>query len=228
MKTIRRSLLILLVILGLTPWPAVADRLDVFETGKTFPVNFLFKEDIPSLKNLSPDEIEPVLQKFLDARDQVESPVQNNLIQLGISYIYLLQKNYIKSLEILNQEFNGDFILEDFRTYFLTVVLRALAEESVQEEDFSQAIQYLNEAFKYQMILYKNFPSSPFHEDVSPILAQIETRLGDVYFKNGDYPAAWNSYNNALARKNSNCRCDGTHLKIYTALAQTQLSLIHI
>lgn len=71
------------------------------------------------------------------------------------------------------------------------------------------------------MILYKNFPSSPFHEDVPQILAQIETRLGDVYFKNGDYPAAWNSYNNALARKNSNCRCDGTHLKIYTALAQT-------
>jgi tetratricopeptide (TPR) repeat protein len=221
MKTIRRSFFIFLVILGLCPLPALADRLDVFETGKIFPTDFLFKEEIPSLKNLDPNEMELVLQKFMDARDQVQSPVQNNLIYLGISYIHLLQKNYKNALEILNQEINGDFILEDFRTYFLTVALRALAEESIQENDFDQAIEYLKEALKNQMILFKNFPASPFHEDVPQILAQIDTRLGDVYFKKGDYPAAWNSYNNALARKNSNCGCDGTHLKIYTALAQT-------
>ena len=219
MKTIRRSFFIALIFLGLLPLPALADHLDVFGTGKTFPANFLFKENIPSLKNLEPDEFEPVLQKFMDARDQVESAAQNNLIHLGISYIHILQKDYIKAFEVLSEEISEEFVLRDFSIYFLTVALRALAEERTQEEDFDQAIEYLNDAIKNQMILYKNFPSSPFHEDVPQILAQIETQLGDVYFKKEDYPAAWNSYNNALAREYPNYK--KAHLKIYTALART-------
>jgi len=152
MKNIKRSLFILLMLFGLCPLPALADHLDAFGTGKTFPADFLFKEEVPSLKNLSPHEMELVLQKFMDARDRVESTTQYNLIQLGISYIYLLQKNYKESFEILNVEKNEEFILEDFRTYFLTVALRALAEESVQEEDFEQAIEYLKEAIKNQTL----------------------------------------------------------------------------
>lgn len=205
--------------LGLCSLPALAGHLDVFGTGKTFPSDFLFKEEIPSLKNLGPNDMERVLQKFMDARDQAESPTQNNLILLGISYIHLLQKNYKKAFEVLNEEKNEEFILEDFRTYFLTVALRALAEESVQEGGFDQAIEYLKEAIKNQMILFKSFPSSPFHEDVPQILAQIEIRLGDVYFKKEDYPAAWNSYNKALAREYPDYK--ETHLKVYTALART-------
>jgi soluble lytic murein transglycosylase-like protein len=219
MKAIRRSFFILLILLGLCPLPSLADHLDVFATGKTFPVDFLFKEEIPSLKNLGSNDIEPVLQKFMDARDQVESPTQSNLIHLGISYIHLRQKDYKKASEILDEKINEEFVLKDFGVYFLTVALRALAEESVQEEDFDQAIEYLKEAIKNQMILFKRFPSSPFHEDVPSILAQIETQLGDVYFKKGDYPAAWNSYNNALAREYPNHK--EAHLKIYTALART-------
>ena len=219
MKNIKRSFFILLMLFGLCPLPALADHLDAFGTGKTFPADFLFKEEVPSLKNLSPNEMELVLQKFMDARDQAESSTQSNLIQLGISYIHLLQKNYKESFEILNVEKNEDFILEDFRTYFLTVTLRALAEESVQEEDFDQAIEYLKEATKNQTILFESFPSSPFHEDVPQILAQIETQLGDVYFKKEDYPAAWNSYNKALMREYPNHK--EAHSKIYTALART-------
>ena len=200
MKTIRRSLLILLMLLGLCPLSDLADHLDVFGTGKTFPADFLFKDNVPSLKNLGPDEIGPVLQTFIDARDQVESPTQNNLIHLGISYLHLLQKDYKKAFEILNEETNEGFVLRDFSSYFLTIALRALAEERVQENDFDQAVEYLKEAIKNQMFLYKNFPSSPFHEDVPQILAQIETQLGDVYFNKSDYPSAWNSYNKALAR----------------------------
>ncbi len=207
------------MLLGLCPLPALADHLDVFGTGKTFPADFLFKDEIPSLKNLSPNDMELVLQKFRDARDQAESPTQNNLIHLGISYLQLLQKNYKEAFEILNEEKDEEFILEDFRAYFLTVALRALAEESVQEEDFDQAIEYLKEAIKNQMFLFESFPSSPFHEDVSQILAQIETQLGDVYFKKEDYSAAWNSYNKALVREYPNYK--GAHLKIYAALART-------
>ena len=218
MKTIRRSFFILLILLEVFSLPALADHLDVFGTGKTFPANFLFKENIPSLKNLEPNEFEPVLQKFMDARDQVESTTQSNLIQLGVSYIHLLQKDYKKAFEILNEEMNEEFILRDFSIYFLTVALRALAEERVQEEDYDQAIEYLKEAIQNQMILFKDFPSSPFHEDVPQILAQIETQLGDVYFKKEDYPAAWNSYNNALSREYPNHKKG--HIKIYTSLAR--------
>jgi outer membrane protein assembly factor BamD (BamD/ComL family) len=219
MKIIKRSFFILLMLLGLCPLPALADHLDVFGTGKTFPADFLFKDDIPSLKHLSPNEMGAVLQKFVDALDQVESPTQSNLIHLGISYIYLLQKNYKKAFEILNEEISEEFILKDFSVYFLTVALRALAEESVEGKDFDQAIEYLKEAIKNQMILFKSFPSSPFHEDVPQILAQIETQLGDVYFKKEDYRAAWNSYNNALAREYPNSK--EAHFKIYSALART-------
>ena len=207
------------MLLVLCPFPALADHLDVFGSGKTFPADFLFKEDVPSLKNLSPDDMELVLQKFMDARDQAESSTQNNLIHLGISYIHLLQKNYKKAFETLNEANNEGFILEDFRTYFLTVALRALAKERVQEDDFDLAIEYLKEAIKNQMILFKSFPSSPFHEDVPQILAQIETQLGDVYFKKEDYPAAWNSYNKALVREYPNYK--EAHLKIYASLART-------
>jgi len=221
METIRRSFFIVLMLLVLCPIPSFADGLDAFKTGNTFPVDFLFKEEIPSLKSLGPEELESVLQKFIDGRDQVESKAQNNLVHLGISYIHLLQKNYKKSLEVLNQEINDEFILEDFRTYFIAVALRALGEESAHAGGFEQAIQYFEEAFAKQMSLYKKFPSSPFHEDVPSILAKIEARLGDVYFQVEDYPAARRNYNNALSRESSSCGCDGMHLKVYTALAQT-------
>ena len=208
MKIIRRSFFILLILLGLCPFPSYADHLDVFASGKTFPVDFLFKEEVPSLKNLGPNDIGPVLQKFID-----------NLINLGISYIHLRQKNYKKAFEILDEKINDEFVLTDFRVYFLTVALRALAEENAQVEDYDEAIEYLKEAIKNQMILFKSFPLSPFHEDVPSILASIETQLGDVYFKKRDFPAAWNSYNNALAREYPNNK--QANLKIYTALART-------
>ena len=207
--------------LGLFPLTTRAASLDIFETGKPFPVGFLFKEEIPSLKSLATEDIEPVLQKFMDARDQVESQAQSNLIHLGLSYLHLRQKNYNKALEVLNQEITGEFILEDFRVYFMTVVLRALAEESIQADDLDQAVKYLEEALKSQMRLFKNFPSSPFHEDVPKVLAQLEARLGDVYFKKEDYPAAWSNYNSALAREGPSCNCHRKHSRIYSALAQT-------
>ena len=209
------------MILGFAPLPALASSLDVFDTGTSFPVNFLFEKEIPSLKSLEPGTIEPVLQKFMDARDRVESPAQKNLIYLGLSYIHLRQENYKKALEILSDEIDGDFILEDFRYYFLTVALRALAEESIRENDFDEAIEFLLQASKRQVTLYESFPDSPFHEDVPQHLAEIEALLGSVYFKKEDYPAAWNSYNRALAREKSNCRCKRKHLRIYSALAQT-------
>ena len=221
MKIIRRSFFILILGLGFGPLSSFAGSLDVFETGRPFSVDFLFKEEIPSLKNLDPVNSESVLKKFMDARDQVESTAQNNLIHLGISYIHLRQKNYKKALEILNQEISGDFILEDFKVYFLAVVLRALAEESIQTDDLDDAAQYLEEAFKNQMFLFENFPSSPFHEDVPQALAQLEARLGDVYFKKTDYPSAWRNYNSALAREGPSCNCDGKHSRIYSSLAQT-------
>jgi len=219
MKTVLRSFSFSLLLLALCPFPAFAGGLDVFDTGKIFPIDFLFEKEVPSLKNLDPAERDQVLQKFLDARDKVESPVQHKLLHLGISYIHLLQKNYLKAFETLNQEINGEFILEDFKIYFLTVALQALAEGKIQQDDLDQAIEYLKAAHSHQMTLFRDFPASPFYEDVPGILAQIEIQLGETYFKKENYPAAWSSYNKALGRQYPDC--EGTHYKIYTALAQT-------
>ena len=48
MNCLRQSLLILLL-LSLCPGLASANRLDVFETGKTFPTDFLFKDCIKEI-----------------------------------------------------------------------------------------------------------------------------------------------------------------------------------
>jgi tetratricopeptide (TPR) repeat protein len=218
MNCLRQSLLILLL-LSLCPGLASANRLDVFETGKTFPTDFLFKEGIPNLKNLGPDDIDPVLQKFGDALQQVESSAQNNLIHLGMAYLYLAKHEYDQALAILNDNFTGEFILEDFKTYFLSITLSQSAEKSMNEELWDQAVSQLKEAYRYEMILFEKFPSSPFHVDVSLRLASIEARLGDAYFKQENYPSAWSQYNQALVREYPGHKKN--RLSIYLALART-------
>ncbi len=219
MKFFRPPLLILLFLFGICPLTAHADSLDVFDTGKNFPTDFLFNESIPSLKGLDPNEIEPVLQTFRDALLHVESPAQSNLIYLGISYIHLTKNEYKETYEILTQKISGDFILEDFRIHFLTVALRRLAEESFNEGNWDQAAGHLEEALRQQMILFENLPASPFHEDVPRYLAHIEARLGDAYFEMGDYPSAWKNYNKALVREYP--IYERNPLKIHLALART-------
>jgi len=218
MNCLRQSLLIILL-LGLCPWLASANSLDVFETGKTFPTDFLFKEGIPDLKNLEPEDIDSVLQKFGDALQQVESTAQNNLIHLGMAYLYLAKHEYDQALAILNDDFTGEFILEDFRTYFLSITSSQLAEKSMDGELWDQAVSLLKEAFRFEMILFEKFPSSPFHDDVSLRLANIEARLGDAYFEQGNYPSAWSHYNQALVREYPGHKKN--RLSIYLALART-------
>ena len=219
MKFFRPPLLILVFFLGVCPLSAHADSLDVFDSGKTFPTDFLFKEGIPNLKGLDPNEIEPVLQTFNDALLQVESPAQSNLIYLGISYIHQEKNEYQRAYEVLTQEISGNFILEDFRIHFLTESLRQLAEESFNEGHWDQMVQHLKEALKHQMVLFENLPASPFHEDVPRNLARLEARLGDAFFEMEDYPSAWNNYNKALVRKYPNY--EKNHLNIHLALART-------
>ena len=218
MNCLRQSLLVI-ILLGLCPWLASANSLDVFETGKTFPTDFLFKEGIPNLKNLGPKDLGPLLQTFKDARQQVESAAQNNLIHLGMAYLYLAKHEYGQALAILNHDFTGGFILEDFRTYFLSVASSQLAEERMNEGRWDQAVAYLKEAYQYEMTLFEKFPSSPFHEEVPRHLAHIETRLGNAYFKQEDYPSAWNQYNHALVRGYPGH--EKNRLNIYLALART-------
>jgi tetratricopeptide (TPR) repeat protein len=218
MNFLRESLLII-ILLGLCPSLVSANSLDVFETGKTFPTDFLFKEGIPNLKNLGPLDMDPVLQTFIDARQQVESPAQNNLIHLGIAYLYLAKHEYDQALAVLNHDFTREFILEDFRTYFLSVASRQLAEERMDEKHWDQAVVHLKKAYQYEMMLFEKFPSSPFHEEIPRRLAHIEIRLGDAYFKREDYSSAWSYYNQALVREYPGH--EKNRLNIYLALART-------
>lgn len=219
MQLMKRSLITISLLLWLGPQMAFANGLDVFETGKTFPTDFLFKEGIPNLKGLPPEEVDAVLEKFMEARSRVASQAQNNLIHLGIAYIHLSRHEYEKAHEVLTQSISGEFILDDFRIHFMTLTLRKLAEKSSSVGEFDQAIRYLESAFKNQMSLFIDFPSSPFHDEIPRKLVLIEKRMGDIYFKKKEYASAWTRYNNALLREFPGH--EQNHLSIYLALAKT-------
>lgn len=219
MNFIARSFIAAAFLMWLMPQGVFATGLDVFETGKTFPTDFLFKKGIPNLKGLHPDEMESVLQKFEKARQRSESIAENNLIHLGMAYIHLSRQEYDKAYDILNNKISGEFILDDFKIHFLTLTLRKLAEANASARQWDAAIRLLESAFKQQMNLFISFPSSPFHEGIPRKLALIEKRMGDVYFENEDYASAWTSYNNALLREYPDH--EQNHLSIYLALART-------
>jgi len=218
MRIIRGWLLIFFVFCSLCP-AAFAEGLDAFNTGNNFPTDFLFKEGIPNLETLKPDEIEPVLKQFIDTQRQVESKGQNNLVQLGISYLFMAKNEFLKAHEILSRGFSGEFILEDFRIHFLTASLRGLAEDNIKMKKWDLAAKQLEEALSNQLVLFTEFPSSPFHKDVPQVLAEIEIRLGEVYFNQENYSAAWKQYNKALERKYPESA--NNQLNIYLALART-------
>jgi soluble lytic murein transglycosylase-like protein/TolA-binding protein len=218
MKIIRSWLFIVLALCGLFS-TAFADGLDVFKTGNNFPTDFLFKEEIPNLETLKPDEIEPILKQFIDAKGRVESKAQNNLVHLGMSYLFLAQKEFLKAHQVLSHEFSGEFILEDFRIHFLTESLRGLAENNASMGKWDLAANQLGKALSNQLVLFTEFPSSPFHGDVPQVLAEIEIRLGKVYYNQGNYSAAWKQYSKVLERKYPGSTND--QLSIYLALART-------
>jgi len=177
-----------------------AQSLDIFNSNQKFANGFLFKDQIPELENLTGQTAGPVLENFFSYQNRVESQEQSRLLALGIGYLYLVQKEYDKSLQTLKQGIFENFVLDDFRLHFMSLALEGLAEHAIANKDHASALEALNEAEDLRLTLFKRHPLSPFQDQIPRLLADAEKRLGRVYLQLGDYPASWGRYRRSLMR----------------------------
>jgi len=184
----------------LLPLESRAESLDIFDSNQKFATDFLFKDRIPELENLTEQTVGPVLEKFLNHRNKVESQEQSRLMTLGIGYLYLVQKEYDKSLQTLRNGIFGSFVLEDFQLHFMALALEGLAEQAIMNNDHSSALEKLNEAVGLRLKLIELHPLSPFQVQIPRLLAKGDKRLGSVHLQLGDYFASWSRYRRSFMR----------------------------
>jgi len=184
----------------LLPLESRAESLDVFDSNQKFATDFLFKDRIPELENLTEQTVGPVLEKFLKHRNKVESQEQSRLMTLGIGYLYLVQKEYDKSLQTLRNGIFGSFVLEDFQLHFMALALEGLAEQAIINNEHSSALEKLNEAVDLRLKLIELHPLSPFQDQIPRLLAKGDKRLGSVHLQLGDYFASWGHYRRSFMR----------------------------
>jgi len=177
-----------------------AESLDIFDSNQKFATDFLFDERIPELENLTEQSVGPILEKFLSHQNKVESEEQSRLMTLGIGYLYLVQNDYDKSLQTLENGVFGNFVLDDFRLHFMALALEGLAEQAITRKEFAGALEYLNGAVDLRLKLFKLYPRSPFQDQIPQLLAETDKRLGSVHLQLGDYPASWGRYRRSLIR----------------------------
>jgi len=200
MTFIRFFIFWLCLVFPLLTLESQAESLDIFDSNQKFSTDFLFDERIPELENLTEQTVGPVLEKFLSHQNKVESEEQSRLMTLGIGYLYLVQKEYDKSLQTLDNGIFGSFVLDDFRLHFMSLALEGLAEQAITRKEFAGALEYLNEAVDLRLKLFKFYPRSPFQDQIPRLLAETDKRLGSLHLQLGNYPASWDRYRRSLMR----------------------------
>jgi len=190
----------LCLLLPLLVLESQAQSLDIFDSNQKFAIDFLFKDQIPELENLTDQTASSVLEKFLGHHNKVESREQTRLLTLGIGYLYLVQNEYDTSLQIFKDGDFENFVLDDFRLHFTALALEGLAEQAIANKEYSRALENLNEAVDLRLKIFKLHPLSPFQNQIPQLLAKADKRLGSVHLQLGDYPASWSRYHRSLTR----------------------------
>ena len=197
-----------------------AKNLDIFKSGAAFPVDFVYlPERITNLETLTPEEIPKVLKQHLQAEGKIKDREKRNLHNLATGFLYLKNGDYAKAVNYLQNKIIGNFILDDFKIDFQAAALQELARQKLGEKKFSRAVEYLHRSIDLRLKIYHSFPASPFYFSLPRDLAETEKLLGDVYFQNMNYKAAWQAYRKALMREFPDNRAH--RLQVYLALAKT-------
>jgi len=205
--------------LFLFPVDGLAAKLDIFQTKKSFPTDFLFKENIPDLERLDQKEADSLLKFFLTSESNLKKREEKNLLHLAAGYLYLFNDDLSKALEHLDQNIKGNFILEDYRLNYVAQVLRASAEKLIQEKKYEASLDPLGKANQIYLTLFRAYPDSPLQEQLPRMLAECQKLLGDAHFYLTRYRAAWQWYRKSLMREFS--LNEEHQQEVYLSLART-------
>ncbi|MCH8157028.1 MAG: lytic transglycosylase domain-containing protein [Nitrospinae bacterium] len=191
------------LVLWLIPVSAFpSHRLDIYHSVKPFdPERFIPAALNTDLTRLEPDQIPDVLKTFHKAEISTRSRDEKNLLALAIGYLHLRLGNFKTALHYLKEQILGNFILEDLRLHFESEALKGRAVEALANKKYSLAIKSVLQSIDLRLKIFKTFPDSPLHKEVSRNLAQDEKLLGDIYRDTFNYKAAWQAYRKSLMRE---------------------------
>ncbi len=181
----------------------LANPWDTYNTDTAFPINFLFRNEIPNLENNN-DNYNKIAGIFEKSKIQTESDEQYRLIQLGKGYILLKKNKYDEALKVLKNNIKGQFILEDYRLYYMAEVLYKQAVLKTKKNQDSQAISLMEERLEILFKIFNQFPESPFNVEIISKIIEQEILLGELNLKIEKYDKAWTLFRMAMLRSYEN------------------------
>lgn len=179
-----------------------AKSLDIFHTSKPFPLTLPTWEG-PSvdLDHLNEQDLPAVLKLYEDAEKKAPLQEEKNLLGLAIGHLNYQNGNFEKAAHYLKNKIVGNFILEDFRLNTLAFVLKEQGLVELKSQNYSRAIKFFKNSEILRLKIFRNYPDSPFHANVSRDLAEIEYLQGEGYFLDLNHKAAWQAFRKSLMRK---------------------------
>ncbi|PIQ97577.1 MAG: hypothetical protein COV67_03475 [Nitrospinae bacterium CG11_big_fil_rev_8_21_14_0_20_56_8] len=181
---------------------ALAGELDIFHSDQPFSIEkILPREEVYDLESIEGEELDKALAVYKKAWNEANSQHAKNLLGLALGFLQLKKGDARGAVSSFENRLMGNFVLEDLRIHFASQALGVLAESCIEKKEFSRAVKYLQRSIRLKLDLVRSYPASPLQETVIVSLAQVEKRLGDVYFKMANYHAAWQFYRRALMRE---------------------------
>lgn len=179
-----------------------AKSLDIFHTSKSFPLTLPTLEgQSVDLDHLNEQDLPTVLKRYEDAEKKAHLQEEKNLLGLAIGHLHYQSGNFEKAAHYLRNKIVGNFILEDFRLNTLAFVLREQGLVELKSQNYPQAIKFFKNSEVLRLKIFRNYPDSPFHANVSRDLAEIEYLQGEGYLLELNHKAAWQALRKSLMRK---------------------------
>ncbi len=202
---------------------ASAKSLDIFNTLEAFrPVLPALKDKVYELDHLEATEIPSVLKHYKTAWGNSKSQEEKNLLVLAIGYLHYRNQDYKATVKYLDKKIVGNFILEDFRIHYLSLALKNLGIRALENHQYSTALNLFKRSEKLRMLIFRSYPDSSFHSNVSRDMSEIEYHMGNAYFQAFNYRAAWQAFRRSLMREFPD---NGTHkIKVNLSLAENYRS----
>ncbi len=200
---LQAALLLLLAILAFPRAAVSAEQgLDIFNSLEAFPVEPLSgKAGLVNLEALSDEERPEALAQYLNALKASRKQEEKNLLALAVAVLQRQMGQPERAIQTLDRDVVGNFILQDHLLDEKARSLMALAQSDYAENKFRSAASRAHQAIDLRFEVFRQYPDSPFGPLIAGELAWAERFLGDVYFLEGNYKAAWQTYRRALMRE---------------------------
>jgi soluble lytic murein transglycosylase-like protein/TolA-binding protein len=178
-----------------------AKPLDIFQTSKPFlPILPALDGKSFDLDSLQKEDIPEVLKFYEISEKKSRLKEEKNLFVLAIGHLNFKMGRLNKASQYLKSKITGNFILEDFRLNTLAFIYKERGLMELKDQHYLLAIESFKKSENLRLKIFKYYPDSPFHADVSRDLAEIEYLMGEGYFLALNYKAAWKTFRRSLMR----------------------------